>query len=127
MMLLQRHGRFWVLLAAMLIALGCGNSSSQPSRPASVPTAAFWLGGPDGGVFVLLKPRDDKAPATRCAGTIYRQDGSVWYTGAFAIDPASSPPVNTADHKLFEGWDGTQLLLRDGRALVAAPAKRRAE
>lgn len=105
------------LLAALFMALGCTQSAGEPARPPAVPVSAFWLGGPDGGVFVALKPR---SAGGSYAGTIYHPDGSLWYSGEFRLRPAGAAAVDPSSTRQFVGWDGMQLLLDDGRSLVAA-------
>ena len=111
-----------VLLGAVMLAWGCVQPAPEPARPAGLPAEAFWLGGPDGGVFVWLKRQDDPA-STSYTGAVYHPDGSVWYEGRFILAPAGGRPVDPANRKQFAGWDGTQILLQDGRALVAKRVK----
>ena len=47
------------VVAAVILALGCVELSGELARPVGLPAGAFWLGGPDGGVFVWLKRQDD--------------------------------------------------------------------
>lgn len=123
-----RFGLFPCLLLfiGLLAALGCRESVGQPARPANVPAAAFWLGGPDGGAFVLLnKPKNGKTLIKTCTGTIYTDSGYVWFSGAFDLAPAGSAPLDIADTDQFDGWDGTELFVKgDKRSLVARGVRR---
>ena len=110
------------LLALLFTSSGCRiESDTSPPRPAGLPDDAVWVGGSDGGVFVrLASERDDQT----YSGTIYHPDGEVWYQGRLV---ASS---HTRADKRFTvsdaaAWDGTQLLLNDGGALVAQDTPRR--
>lgn len=105
-----------------ILTLGCAHLESEPARPTELPAEAFWLGGPDGGVFVLLKRQDDPA-FTSYNGAVYYPDGSLWYQGRFTLDPAVGKSIDPGNRRQFAGWDGTQILLQDGRALVAERVK----
>jgi hypothetical protein len=111
----MHHRLQLVLLVATLLSCTC--APATPPRPAGLPAEAMWVGGPDGGVFIQLKRQDDPGPPTY-TGTVYHSDGSVWYEGGFMLEPAGGK-VDPADKSQFAGWDGTQILLQDGRALVA--------
>jgi hypothetical protein len=110
------------MVVAVILALGCMELSGEPARPAGLPAEAFWLGGPDGGVFVLLKRQNDPA-FTSYTGAVYYPDGSLWYKGQFILEPAGGRPIDPTNRGQFAGWDGTQILLQDGRALVAKRGK----
>ena len=111
-----------VALAGLFLALGTGHSRAEPARPLTVPSSAFWLGGPDGGVFVQLKLVT--APGIY-SGSIYHPDGALWYRGRFLLRPTGGKAIDPADIQQFSFWDGSQLVLEDGRALLARPARRR--
>jgi len=121
--------KYWMVVACLVAwgAVGCRAAPSQdpgpdadgaPSRPAGLPDAAFWLGGPDGGVFVRLKPRAPGHPQAPFQGTVFYENGDTWMTGNFIPEPpgAAIDVTNTAD---FIGWDGERLLLNGGRSLRA--------
>lgn len=107
-------------LVILMFVTGCAVESDAPPRPANLPKEAFWLGGADGGAFVRLARAE---AADGYVGAVYREDGSIWYEGRFVLDPPNAAPVDPDDHADFTGWDGTQLLLREGRALVAKDAR----
>ena len=109
-------------LAGLILALGTGISSAEPTRPPAVPASAFWLGGPDGGVFVHLKLVTAPGVYT---GSIYHPNGALWYRGRFLLRPAGGKAIDPADIHQFSFWDGSQLVLEDGRTLLARPARRR--
>lgn len=112
-----------VVAAGVAAMLGCSRLPCGTARPAGVPAQAFWLGGPDDGVFVQLNPHDGAA-ATSYSGSIYHSDGSIWYAGKFVLKPAGSRPIDPFDRAQFAGWDGTRILLQDGRSLLAANEKK---
>ena len=103
-----------VFVLALGAAACSGSSPSEPPRPAGVPADAFWVGGSDGGAFVQLR-RDGAG----YSGAVYHADGERWFTGPFRLEPAGAPAVDPSDHAAFTGWDGSQLLITDGRALVS--------
>ncbi len=106
------------MVVAGLLASGCVESTSGPPRPAGLPAEAFWLGGPDGGVFVELQ-RAEGPSLPQYSGAVYHPDGSLWYKGRFTLEPSGGAPVDLKDRGQFAGWDGTRILLKDGRALLA--------
>jgi hypothetical protein len=114
------HGLLYLVaaVAVAVVLVACDQPSREPARPTGLPTEAFWIGGADGGVFVRLQRPDTAHDAY--SGAIYHPDGSVWYEGRFSLEPAGSAPVDAEDRQRLTGWDGTQILLDDGRALVAA-------
>lgn len=86
-------------------------------RPANVPKAAAWVGGPDGGAYVWLAPAPrDKHGVVR--GKIFHENGDPWFEGAFRLEQPSSRGDLTR-LGAFEGWDGERLYLSDGRSLKA--------
>lgn len=94
-----------------------------PNKPAGVPAEAFWVGGPDGGVFVRLE-RTKGRPGTYAA-KIFHPYGEVWYAGPLvAAPPDASADIDPSQHDQFAGWDGERLLLGDGRWLDSVKAKR---
>jgi hypothetical protein len=112
------------MLTALLVA-GCSVETERyqgPERPAGLPEAAFWAGGPDGGHFFLIE-KDEDAAARLYKGTIYHELGDVIYEGPLVLDPTGSPAPDLSDHSLFYGWDGGRVLLSDGRQLTARPLR----
>ena len=103
-----------LLLAALIV--GCG---SMPPRPDTVPAGAFWVGGSDGGVFVQLA-KEPSDPDQVYRAKIYYEKGELWYEGTLTLEPPNGPPVDIANAEAFSGWDGTQLILADGRTLRKA-------
>ena len=108
-----------VLATCLMLATmgGCDSVADEPPRPAGLPADAFWIGGPDGGVFMRLEPPVAAAPTY--SGSIYHKNGLVWYEGRFTLEPAGGAPFDVRDRERIAGWDGTQIVLHDGRALVA--------
>ncbi len=100
------------LVGVLLVVGGC-RRAAEPERPSGVPAQAFWLGGADGGVFVLLQA--SASGRADYKARIFYPHGEVWYEGLLHLD--RGPAVNVADQHLFSGWDGTALLLSDGRRL----------
>ncbi|HYP74352.1 MAG TPA: hypothetical protein VER12_00265 [Polyangiaceae bacterium] len=96
-------------------------TDDSPQRPAGVPAGAFWVGGPDGGVFVFLEPSSDRKGSL--VGKIYHPDGELWYAGPLVPKPAGAS-VDPSQHDQFAGWDGERLLMTEGRWLESAKLKR---
>jgi len=108
-----------VVVALMVAACPGSPRSSAPARPASVPAEAFWLGGPDGGVWLTLstQPADS---GRRAQARVFHQDGSVWYQGPLKLAPDTARAADLTDRALLAGWDGEALILTDGRAYTIA-------
>lgn len=110
-------GTVCVVLLPMLAAIAsCTTEPPEPPRPGSVPNTAFWVGGADGGVFVQLERRLSD-PRGVYQAKVYYEAGEVWYEGPLVLDPLDGADVNIADRRIFSGWDGTQLILVDGRVM----------
>ena len=107
--------------ALLCLAAACrfGTSTGEPPRPAGVPQDAVWVGGPDGGVFVKLEKADGE-PGTVRAAIYADHTGAILYQGALRLEPPAPQLPELGDPKLFNGWDGQRLLLRDGRELRVA-------
>jgi hypothetical protein len=115
-----RFGMTLLFLSVGFLTAGCHAEPGveSPPRPRGVPSKAFWLGGPDGGVWIALlsKPADS---GRRAVAQVFRQNGSMWYTGVLVLTPDSTPPLDLTDHAQLAGWDGDGLHLKDGRTLKA--------
>lgn len=102
--------RFLILVLAtgtMCEIAGC--NSDIPSKPQKVPLEAFWVGGPDGGVWIDLH----EVRADGLSATIYHETGVVWASGHFVAHgsvPAEAPAKSwLKDNISF--FDGTDIFL----------------
>lgn len=116
------------LLIAPCVFLGCKakRSASEaviPARPTNVPTGAAWVGGADGGAFVVISHQATD-PRHVYRGQVFHDTGSLWYSGRLSLEPPGSEPVTSVSPGLFTGWDGEALYLADGRSLTAMKAAR---
>jgi hypothetical protein len=106
-----------LLLAVSLVA-GCERvvaPPADPPRPANVSPQFMWVGGLDGGVFVMVKKRPQSARDAYDAEIRY-VSGDLAYKGAMRAHPPDAS-FDPSERKSFEGWDGTHLYLGDGRYL----------
>jgi hypothetical protein len=109
-----------VAASACLMMMACktGARSTEvqaPPRPSGVPENALWAGGLDGGAFILLTPTSS---ASRYIGKVYDDNtGQVVFSGTLALDAKKSAPIDVADARAFDAWDGDTLYLTDGRTL----------
>lgn len=114
--------------AAMLLAQACSepearSASSEASRerPEAVPADARFVGGADGGVYVVVERADGSSEAGY-QGKIYHSNGELWYEGQLVLVPADADPVDLGSQGIFTGWDGDTLYLNDQRYLRAPHA-----
>jgi len=108
-----------LLLLIVTIFSGCDNSRNDNQireRPQSVPKNAIWVGGDDGGVYLIIeKNKKDKLNIYRAI--IYHSIGEVDYKGKLSINSKKNPFFDINNKELYSGWDGDTLYLQDGREL----------
>jgi hypothetical protein len=100
---------------------GCDAQQSEPdvpSRPEVVPDKAFWVGGLDGGVFVLVE-KNEKLMANEYLGEIYYISGDLAYKGKLNILPTDSPVIDYMNSETYQGWDGDTLYVVGNKQLKA--------
>jgi len=103
--------------------IGEAARTEPPKKPARVPAQAVWVGGPDGGVFVILERTKDRRGTF--TAKIFYDDGQLWYAGLLAPAPRDgAADIDPDQHDQFVGWDGERLLLSDGRSLEPVKTKR---
>ena len=108
----------FVLGALAAAALAACKHPRDPPRPAGLPKAAMWVGGADGGAFVLC--RETSKTEARC--TTWSESGSVWMKGRFHF--VGSKPANLGIVTAYEGVDGERIVLANGGRLdVVAPPR----
>jgi hypothetical protein len=122
---LARVVRFWGLCAFVVFSFQ-GEASSQvaatPPKPKSVPAASVWVGGLDGGVFVLVK-RCRSCGKGIFTAEIHTIAGDVWYRGQLKLNQLDGPDFDVSSKDAYGGWDGTRLFLRDDRYLARKHAR----
>lgn len=90
-----------VLMLAMLS--GCGSEPvSERVKPDTVPQAAVWVGGADGGVYIHSSQASEGI-------TIYYENGEIWYNGKQVL---TEEQLQNAT-----GWDGTTLYFKNGNTM----------
>jgi hypothetical protein len=116
---------FCLLLIVFFALLGASCDYNKPSRqadnkdrPLSVPATAMWLGGADGGVYILIL-KQVGAESDVYYGEVYYQNGELWYKGKLFLTPKVSPVLDYKNPDIYSGWDGDTLYLNDGRVLKA--------
>lgn len=107
---------FSLILVVVFLFKNIEVSSVLPPRPQNIPTNALWVGGPDGGVYVLVKNNSDSPDIYDAE--IYYSEGSISYKGKLVINTADSPQFNYNDINSYSAWDGDTLYLQDGRSLT---------
>lgn len=100
----------------ILFSLGCDVEVyvEKPDKPKGIPVESFWVGGPDGGVFLFLKERES---SQGYYAEVFYQSGDLAYKGGLKLKPNDKPNVNLLDESYFLSWDGDRIYLKDGRYL----------
>ena len=107
------------LYIVIFVLVACSAQDQTPQRPESVPSNAMWIGGIDGGAWVLLK-KNESDPAYIYQAEIYGdQAGDQWYKGKLEVVPHNQPTVPLNNAEAFGVWDGDNLMLKDGRTMRA--------
>jgi len=109
----------YVLAVAVVLGLGCEREVSvptAPARPSNIPATSLWVGGHDGGVYVLIT-RSEKLGKDMYFGEIYYGSGDLAYKGPMKLNPANSTDFDPAKNDSYEGWDGDTLHLSNDRYL----------
>jgi hypothetical protein len=102
-----------MILAVIAVAIsGCGNFE-QPARPPTVPPAATWVGGADGGAFLDCMPSSHGQP-NPC--TVYNESGDIWMSGAFIMQETGRGAFN--NELKYLSVDGSRIYLKDRRTLA---------
>ncbi|MCP4297428.1 MAG: hypothetical protein GY786_17645 [Proteobacteria bacterium] len=86
---------------------------TPPKKPASIPASAFWIGGIDGGNFIIVKRNKNKKKSF--FAEIYNDhSGDVEFEGIleYSGDEEISNKLN--DRSIYLGWDGNKLHLVSG-------------
>lgn len=94
-----------LLVTFTLLISACSIDKSEPIGP----EGSWWVGGPDGGVFIDIK--DDNISSDRIyKGTVYYDaDRTVWYQGRLRL--IGNLKFSPKDRASYLGWDGEKLLL----------------
>jgi hypothetical protein len=109
------------ILLVLASACGCSRGENVPPRPKGVPKSAEWVGGPDGGVFIVCESAETDISAKAC--TVFSEGtGDVLMSGHFVIRNKGSQ-VAVRDLK-YSAYDGSQILLQNGSSLVPITASR---
>lgn len=89
---------------------------TAPPKPDSVPDKAFWVGGVDGGAFIIVSNPNGKND-TFSVQVYNDQNGELEYSGAlqYTGDNELASPLNNPT--LYQGWDGDSLHLAKGGSL----------
>lgn len=104
-----------VLVAALLVA--CTSEVEPPKRGAAIPPEAVWVGGADGGAWILCREDGDQNSCT-----IYHDNtGEVWVRGNFVLQ-GSTRGVSTQELR-YDFFDGERIGLLDGRVLTLTRAE----
>lgn len=110
------------IFAILLVSInGCENNIAEDKtrvRPNSVPINALWVGGIDGGVYIVITKNVGDKPHIYNA-VIYHKIGGIDYKGRLAINSIEAPIFDYKKPDSYSAWDGDTLYLRDTRYLKA--------
>jgi hypothetical protein len=110
-----------VLLMIFAGTFGCSRIENAPLRPAGVPKSAVWVGGSDGGVFIVCDSPESDVTANAC--TVFNDGtGDVLMSGRFVFKTKNSG-VAVRDLR-YSAYDGSKILLQNGSSLVPIAASR---
>ncbi len=86
-----------------------------PERPENVPVTAIWAGGRDGGAFIECLRAIETNHCFDCV-VYFDYSGDIWMREIFCPDEGAI----TIDslRKVYGGYDGIWISLKDGRQLV---------
>ncbi len=87
-----------------------------PNKPSAVPDKAFWVGGLDGGVFVLIAKNKNLEPDEYFA-KIYYASGDIAYEGGMRLSARGSTAIDHINPAIFQGWDGDTLYIEGNKLL----------
>jgi hypothetical protein len=109
------------LLVVFLVMTGCAKqqpASTEPARPSNIPVTSVWVGGHDGGVFVLVE-KSTQQGKDNYRGEIYYVSGDLAYKGPLKMVPEDMSDFDTTKKESYEGWDGNTLYISSNRRLQA--------
>lgn len=112
-----------IILALVLLSNG---NAYLPARPTSVPNEATWVGGEDGGAWVLCANADGTSSGEyECK--VYAEMGALWKSGKVTLqdyhwDPKEKKAIFTTPKHIPEslhyyGFDGQQIFLENSQTL----------
>ena len=113
------HHTLWLALFLPTL-FSCGETRTDVptmERPSSIPSNALWIGGIDGGVYILVRKMKEDPPFIYDA-KIYFRNGDIDYQGKLSITPKKNPFFEFNDSRSYRGWDGDTLYLSQNRALI---------
>ena len=110
-----KSNRFVALALITMAASACGSDEAQtPTRPSSVPTAARWIGGVDGGDWIACQQRDQKSMSCQMFADV---TGAIVDRGVFATRKEQKHAVGTNEFFAeMSYFDGERIKLKDGTA-----------
>jgi hypothetical protein len=120
----EHERRVAPILMSVLIALavtgmlGCRARSNPPPRPSTVPAAALWIGGEEGGVFALVEELTAAGRSDFHVRVWTETEGELLFDGTMSVVPPGGQPLRLSDPQQYDAWDGEALLLADGRRLI---------
>ena len=101
---------FTVAISSALLAC-TPVSDSAPEHPQRVPESAVWVGGADGGVFVLIEKENGEYQ-----GAVYAMEtGAIWYEGPLEYSGEAGFDLDASE--TYTAWDGDDLYLTNGERL----------
>lgn len=84
---------------------------TPPAKPEKVPESAVWVGGYDGGCFILLRSEFSDT----CRFTIYNEyTGDMWYDGYFYCNKNDYERISKMDwRELVDCYNGKYIFMKD--------------
>jgi hypothetical protein len=92
--------------------------AEAPVKPKSVPKDAFWVGGIDGGNFILVNKRSSETDSY--TAYIYNDfSGDLEFEGVLKYSGNKPMEMPLTDPASYFGWDGEKLYLSNGGYMAA--------
>jgi hypothetical protein len=87
--------------------------TAEPNKPKSIPEKAFWVGGIDGGNFILIS-KNTKGNNVFSTEIYNDYTGDLEYSGTLKYSGVVTAEASLSDPAFYQGWDGEKLHLTNG-------------
>lgn len=90
--------KLFVILFLIIFIFSC--NTVERNRPTNLPKTAFWIGGIDGGCWIIF----DSVSNEKIEATIFYENGDIWEKGIFRkLNNCKSEKITVDDISSFDG------------------------